>query len=483
MVVTFRVDSLQHSAQLFAFDPELLELDKEGHIKVNALREKSSKRDHFHCDMGIKEGEWVTVAIVYDYLGHTATFYANGKQWTIANHSIKKRTYGSQDNGRFCARGNCTIDEFRWYKRALTTAELKALCGVDGKDFEIAEQTVEQASLKMNWTWAIIQLAFAALCLLFLNGRRKKLEPVTAETIRLANRNTAQPNQEMALQHLNNAFNYWGCALPNDDDYDADFPLKPSYYPESKKNMKASLAEFNEALKKASPDCDEDFLEYLNLFVHSYNAAHARAYNGKWWIFLVAIMAVYIQGLIPEFSLGFLDNDHLRGLPDGFFPQIWYFSKYMLPGVVISAIAYYATSFGIRYRKRAGEAVLTKELKEQVDDKKKTLIIAGVAVGGGLLAIVGGAVAGTIAIIAVVAGLAYVALSIFNKHGSMKETRINLRTGRKTTSETLNPAGLMMIAAVFFGVILALYLVSSVIIFLFNVIFIYKAIQNYIIKT
>jgi hypothetical protein len=273
--------------------------------------------------------------------------------------------------------------------------------------------------------------------------------------------------------------------VPNDDESSESFSLKPHYYPQNKKDMKASLAEFNEALKYAGKNCDEDFFKQLNLYVASYNAAYTRVYNGKWWILLTAFVAVYIRGLVPEFTFGLFSdmNDSLIGMPDGFFPQIWYLSKYILPGVVISAIAYCAAAFGYRYHKKKGDTVLIKELQDQVEDKKKLFIITGAAIGCGLLATIGGAVAGAVAIVALVLGLGYVCMAMFSKHGTMKEIQINRRTGEKRTYESLNPTGLMLAAGIFFGVIIALYLISGLIIALFNVVFIYKAIQNYIIKT
>lgn len=480
VVATFRIDTLYYTSAFRLYPAEILEFDDNAQIKVEARRKDSDKKDHFHCDMGIELGKWATVVVVYDYDAQTATFYANGKQWSVTDYALKKKTYSDKQSGNIGC-GNVVMDEFRIYNRALTTEEIQALCGINGNEFETVTHTIETASVKMNWKWAIIQLAFAAVCLLLLNRRRKKLYFVTPSSARIAYNNATKADRNTALQHLDNAFSYWGGTVPNDDEL-SGLSLKPHYYPESKKDMKASLAEFEEAMNYTSKDADEDLYEYLNLYVASYNAAHTKVYNGKWWIILTGVVAVYIHGLVPEISLGFFDNDSLIGMPDGFLPQIWYLSKYILPGVIISAIAYFAAAFGYRYQKKKGDTVLIKELQEKADSNKKMLLIAGAVVGGGLLTIIGGVVAGAVAIGLLVVGLGYIALSMFNKHGSLKEVRINRITGEKRVSESLNPTGIMLAAGIFFGVIIALYLVSGIIIALFNVVFIYKAIQNYIIK-
>jgi hypothetical protein len=480
MVITFRIDTLNYTNRVVGLYPEKLLLDENGHIQHDARRENSTKEEHYHCDMGLQTGKWVTLAVVWDYVNHTATYYANGKKWEVTDFALEKRTYGSETTGELCGFGSFSIDEFRLYDRILTDEELKTLCSTDGQPFENAEQTIDAASLKMNWMWASIQIAFAALCLLFFNRSRKKLEPVTVETLKLAGRNDMKTNPQIAMQHLNNAFGYWGGIFPADD---PEFPLKPHYYPENKTNMKSSLLEFKEAVKMAGNDADEDLIENLNLYVKSYNLAHTRKYNGKWWIFLVALACVYIRGLIPEISFGLLDNNHLIGMPDGFLAQVWYLSKYILPGVIISAIAYYAASYGLRWRICAGAEVLLTDLKRKTDSVKQTYLVAGVAIGGSLLVVVGGAIAGVVAIGLIIAGLAFAGTAIIGKHGTIKEVWVNRSSGNRRVVESANPMAFGVVAAIFGAVILAMYFFSGIIIALFNVLFIYKAIQNYIIKS
>jgi hypothetical protein len=472
MLLTFRIDSpsIYGDYSLIGLYPQVLKLDKNLQIQYDAMRE-SDKEDHFHFDMGFEQGKWITVAAVWDFNGHKVTYYANGKQCTVKDFRIEKKGYGSEVTGNIGYSGSVSFDEIRMYNRALTETELLVFCSSDGKPFETATEKIEQASMKMNWTWAVIQLAVAALCLFFLNKPRKRLSPVTVDSIRGYNGNT-----ETAFQHLNNAFSYWGGLLPDDE----TGSLKTHYYPEDKKSLKMSFASFQNALNVGCTD--EDFIETANLYVRVYNAAHERIYNGKWWIFLIAIICVYVKGIIPEFSLGLLDNNNLIGFPDGFMNQMWYLSKYILPGVLISAIAYYATSFGVRYRVKAGETIQANDLKTQ-SRSKQIMIFSGVAVGGGLLSIAGGAVAGIVAVILVIAAVVFVGTSIIAKHGTVKEVWINRNNGHREIREGGNPMAIGVVLAIFAGVLFAMYFVSGIILFLFNLVFLYKFAQNYIVKT
>jgi hypothetical protein len=185
---------------------------------------------------------------------------------------------------------------------------------------------------------------------------------------------------------------------------------------------------------------------------------------------------------VPEFSYGLLNNNDLTGMPDGLFAQLWYLSKYILPGVVISAIAYYATSFGLRYRVRAGDEVLYNDLNNKPADRKKRLTIAGIAVGGGLLAIIGGSIAGIVAIVLVIGGVVFAGISIFAKHGTVKEVWVNRNTGQKQIVDAANPMAIGVALAIFAGAILAMYFLSGLVIALFNVIFIYMAVKNYVME-
>jgi hypothetical protein len=472
MLLTFRIDSLSSygTYSLIGLYPQVLKLDENLQIQYDAMRE-SGKEDHYHFDMGIETGKWVTVGAVWDFNEHTVTYYANGKKCSIVDYRIEKKSYGSEITGNIGYSGGVSFDELRMYNRALSEQELLAFCSPDGKAFDSADEKIDQALLKMNWIWAIIQLSVAALCLFVLNRPKKQLSPVTVDSIKVRNGKT-----ETAFQHLNVAFSYWGGLSPDDE----TGGLKTHYYPESRKDMKASYASFRNALDTGC--VDEDFIETSNLYVSVYNAAHKRVFNGKWWVFLVAIVCVYVRGIVPEFSFGLLDNDSLIGFPDGFMNQMWYLSMYMLPGVLISAIAYYAASFGVRYRIKAGEAIQAGDLKSQ-SQSKQNLLFAGIAVGGGLLSIVGGAFAGVIAIVLIIAAIVFVGTSIVAKHGTVKEVWINRNNGHREIREGGNPMAIGVVLAIFAGVLFAMYFVSGIIIFLFNLVFLYKFVQNHIVKT
>ncbi len=354
----------------------------------------------------------------------------------------------------------------------------------------------------VNWKWAIFQLIFAILCVLFLNRQRHRLNPVTEESIRnAANATFASKNEGIDLSekrtaaytHLWNAFNYWkepGKIKEKDATY-ADMLYvagadKLKYttnetedyyrYPLKKKYMKASLDEFNKALQIG---CTEpDVIEELNLYVRCYNAAHKRIYDGKWWIIAIAIACVYIHGLVPSISLGILNTDQYAAFPDGFFPQIGYLTKYLLPGVLFSTIAYCATSFAVRYQNRRGQYVMPSELKNDIN-LKDVATYAGKPLLGALAAL--GAVG---------LGVAAAIYGMVNAVGTAKMDKVTYKSAQSgrvlRTGSELSAVGMGNIMFAFFAfaaVLLAVYFISSIVLSLFSLIFIYNAIKNYIVRT
>jgi len=483
-VWTFRLDDVKNHS-FATVSPYGFSIEN-GKIAYEADRDSvSSKKDKHLFDIGLKDNQWITLVSTWDYAKHTVTFYANGKKYAINNHSVKlsSRNGYTKTDRKEGGLGSYQIDvdEIYVYNRALTESELIALCGVNGEIVEV-ERSLAKASVKMNWQWALIQLAVAVLCLFFLNVRRKEMEPLTVtgmEIIRGASdQNGVLKDEAKADELIERAFSDWGALVTTDN---PEYPYMPMRYPGDKKEMQRSVTNFQESLQYADPK-NSDFLTKANIFVKAYNAAYTRVFNGKWWIILIAVAAVYVRGLIDGADTGLIgSSSDYTAMPDGFFPQIWYLSKYVLPGVIISAITYFACSFEVRYRSKKDTIDVAPKHLDTTSNNKRMFIIAGMAVGGGLLATVGGAVAGVVAVFALIAVAGYAALNMFVKHGSQKEVW-TYSSGRKETHETMNPAGIMLAVGIFVAAVIAVYLISGVVIFLFNIIFIYQFIRNFIFK-
>lgn len=273
------------------------------------------------------------------------------------------------------------------------------------------------------------------------------------------------------------AYNYWGGI-----DETKVTEVLPSHYPESAKDMKASLRAYNESLLLADTH-DKGFVAMAQGFAKAYNAANTRVFNGKWWVVLAAVVAIFVKGIFDGLDLGIPGiGDSHTGMPDGFWAQLWYISKFMLPGVMISAVAYVACSFGPRWRNlKESLTILPEHLTQSAMSRRRQLTTAGLLCGGSLLSMVAGAVAGVAAIALLAAVVGYAALNLFANHSTQKEVWV-YSNGRRETHETMNPTGLIMAGGIIIVAIVIVYFASSIVIFLFNLAFIYKLIQNHLIK-
>lgn len=470
-VMTYRTDD----DQSFSFHPYTSFLVKDGKILYQAGRDNSSKSDSYESDLALKKGEWQTIVVTASRADSTITFYANGRCARI--HDPRLAVYFKNDS-LFANAGstnfNTDIDELYYYDRALTNDEIAALIG--GK-IEPVENVLDTGSVEMNWKWALIQLAVAALFLFYFNFKEKKIVVHTADTLADWQRknNCLQFNQEESDQLMAEAYSYWGG--PDEENMSA---LLPKHYPDSKKDMKASLRAYNASILLGNPN-DEEYILMAQGFAHAYNAAHVRVFNGKWWALVAAVVAVFIKGIFDGLDLGLVGSSH-TGMPDGFWAQLWYISKFMLPGVMISAVAYVACSFGPRWRNlKENNAVLPSHLEDSAAARRRKLVAAGIVCGGGILSMVAGAVAGVAALALLVAVVGYTALNLFANHSTQREIWV-YNNGRKEEHETLDPTGLVMAGGIVVVAVIAVYFASSIVIFLFNLAFIYKLIQNQLFK-
>lgn len=446
-----------------------------GTLRYSAQREESSKTDVHMADLGLATGKWQTIVVTVTRADSTIAFYANGRC-----ASFKDPFFAQIDPtvGGLVYAGstsyNIDVDELYYYNRVLTGDEIAALIG--GKP-EVVKTEIDTGSIEMNWRWAIFQLAVAALCLFYLNFREKKLVVHTADSLAELQKknNCLQFNQEESDHLMSEAYSYWGGP---DEENPSD--LLPKHYPESKKDMKASVSAYNQSLLLGNPN-DEEYILMASGFARAYNAANVRIFNGKWWVLVAAVVAIFVKGIFDGLDLHIIGSSH-TGMPDGFWAQIWYISKFMLPGVMISAVAYVACSFGPRWRNlKENRAVLPAHLADSASTYRRKMIAAGVVCGGGLLSMVAGAVAGVAALALLAAVVGYTALNFFANHSTQKEVWV-YSNGRRETHDTMDPTGIVLAGGVVVVAIVAVYFASSIVLFLFNLAFIYKLIQNQLIK-
>ena len=472
-VMTYRTDKDRN----YQIVPSVYFSTDNGILQYSAKREDSKKSDAYMADLGLNTGKWQTIVVTVTRADSTITFYANSRCV-----SIKDPWFARLDPtiGGIVYAGstsyNIDVDELYYYNRTLTDDEIAALIG--GKP-EIAKAEIDTGSVEMHWGWALFQLAVAALCMFFLNLREKKLVVHTADTLAMLQQknNCLEFNQEEADRLMSEAYSYWG-GPDNENPTD----LLPKHYPESKKDMKVSVRAYNQSLLLGNPN-DEEYILMVSGFARAYNAAHVRIFNGKWWVLVAAVVAIFVKGIFDGLDLGIPGiGDSHTGMPDGFMAQLWYISKFMLPGVMISAVAYVACSFGVRWRNlKESLTILPSHLKDIETANRRKMITAGLICVGGLLSMVAGAVAGVAALALLAAVVGYVALNLFANHSTQKEVWI-YNNGRRETHETMDPAGLVMAGGIVVAAIVAVYFASSIVIFLFNLAFIYKFIQNQLIK-
>ncbi len=472
VVMTYRTEDKKN----FRILPNVDYSVYDGAVHYSAWREESTKRDSYVFDLGLKAGDWHTIVVSATSADSTITFSANGKRESIHDRFLVTAAFKEGSINIGSTSTNIDVDELYYYDRVLTDDEIAALIG--GKIAE-AESVIDKGSVEMNWGWALVQIAVAALCLFFLNLRGKRLDVHTADSMaeyQFKNK-CLQPNQERADQLMCEAYNYWGGI-----DETKVTEVLPSRYPESAKDMKASLRAYNESLLLADTH-DKGFVAMAQGFAQAYNAANTRVFNGKWWVVLAAVVAIFVKGIFDGLDLGIPGiGDSHTGMPDGFWAQLWYISKFMLPGVMISAVAYVACSFGPRWRNlKESLTILPEHLTQSAMSRRRQLTTAGLLCGGALLSMVAGAVAGVAAIALLAAVVGYAALNLFANHSTQKEVWV-YSNGRRETHETMNPTGLVMAGGIIIVAIVVVYFASSIVIFLFNLAFIYKLIQNHLIK-
>lgn len=470
-VMTYRTDEKKN----FQIIPNVSFSIDDGKLRYSAKRKESSKQDVYWADLGLVTGEWQTVVVTVTRADSTVTFYANGRSACVKDPFFARidPTIGGMAYAGSTSH-NIEVDELYYYNRMLTDDEIAALIG--GKA-ETIESVVDTGSIEMHWGWAFFQLAVAALCLFCLNFREKKLVVHTADSLaELQHKNKCLDfNQEESDRLMAEAYSYWG-----GPDHENPTDLLPKHYPESRKNMKASVRAYQESLLLGNPN-DEEYILMASGFARAYNAAHMRIFNGKWWVLAVAVVAIFVKGIFDGLDLHIIGSSH-TGMPDGFWAQLWYISKFMLPGVMISAVAYVACSFGPRWRNlKDNLAVLPSHLQESGPTYRRKMVTAGVICGGGLLSMVAGAVAGVAALALLAALVGYTALELFANHSTQKEVWV-YSNGRRETHETMDPTGLVMAGGIVVAAVIAVYFASSIVIFLFNLAFIYKLIQNQLIK-
>lgn len=470
-VMTYRTDEDQI---FFKVIPDNYFSIKDGKLRYSAMRENSSKEDVHVIDLALKKGEWQTIVVTVTSADSTIAFCANGRRASVHNRFLAQF---DPSKGGLAGVGstsyNADIDELCYYDRMLTDSEISVLIG--GK-IEPVESVIDTGSIQMNWGWALVQLAAAALCLFFLNLKEKRLVVHTAESLAQLQheKNCLQFDRDESDRLMAEAYNYWG----GPDKANAT-DLLPTHYPETKKEMKASLRAYNQSLLLADSN-DEEFILMAQGFARAYNAANVRVFNGKWLVVLAAVVAVFVKGIIG--ATGFFGTSSVTGMPDGFLAQIWFISKFMLPGVMVSAVAYVACSFGPRWRNlKESLTIMPKHLKDSESTRRRKLIAACIICGGSLLSMFAGAVAGVAALALLVAVVGYAALNIFANNSTQKEVWV-YNNGRRETHETLNPTGLLMAGGIIVVAIIVVYFASSIVIFLFNLAFIYKFIQNQLIK-
>lgn len=195
-------------------------------------------------------------------------------------------------------------------------------------------------------------------------------------------------------------------------------------------------------------------------------------FRGKFCIIggIVAVIAVYIRGMLPAMPffgdfLGSLVKEMPVNFPTTFMAQLSYISKYELPRVLIPLIL----CISVSYTRDWGDLGVGKRAMNLVLPFLGVVVVFFASRFGAAVLLIA---IGVMAIFAV-----------FSAFASGKDDVVkDKRTGKAvdTTMGAGSVSGLiLMVGAIIVGII-ALFLISGIIVFLFNFWFIFIAVKNYI---
>ncbi len=194
------------------------------------------------------------------------------------------------------------------------------------------------------------------------------------------------------------------------------------------------------------------------------------SFRGNYLIMLTPIIFAYVHGMLPVYSVGnfFFQGEPFINFPDTFLAQIDYVTRYYLPGVMVSLLAYCSASF------------VKADLKIRQSSWRKYADMAAVYIGIPLLCTGLGTIGAFILLAFIIYRLVIAALETVKETNYVTVHKVRVSTGQVVDSRTGGPMGLLIYLGVMLIVVLLVgYVVSTIIIWLFNFMFIYQAIRNY----
>lgn len=351
-----------------------LKLDKNMNIIQEVKYDTIVAKQQYYtylADLDIKHDEWVTIGITFDIEKEQVTYFANGKKAEFDDVHLIYRE-GDDPSTISLAKtelGDVSLSDIAIYNRILSEKELLALTSKNSTGFITADKPLLKPHIRMNWTFAYLQLALALLFII------------------------------------------------------------------------------------------------INIFTGRWNFKGLYCFIGA----IVAILAVYVRGMLPALPftgdfIGSLAGDFPVNFPIGFMDQLSYITRYNLPGVLVSLILCISVSFvhddndfGI------GRRIL-----------QLTVPFVAVAV---LFFVTKFGIAAVLITLGVFIALAFISsfagAPLYNVKDSSGRT-IDTTWGAETFSGPILLLGAIVVA------IIVIFLISGVVIFLFNFWFIFIAIKNYI---
>ncbi len=462
-------------------------IDKE--CKIHYISTKRKDADHRYTDehifdLGIKKGEWTTLAISFDVTTSKVSFAANGMTNTIDNPGLNAKFANSteainiyfglqvpdenhvtgEERGHKEKEALAYIDEVIVYDRLLSSEETALIAGVNGKLDEV-ESEVRKAKMNIIWQLTVFQMLCAVLIILYLiktSKRRLDYQSISE-----------QSDEELTVYNeLKEAFSYWGF----DCDAMGGLPLSHNEltYPQKRKYLNKSLACYRRAAKLGSSN--QGFVDAMNIYVDAHNSSTRYIFNCKWWVFSLPVFAVYFKEMLSNSLSGIgidITQTDFVNLPDGIINQFLYFTHYYLPTVLFSAIVCYFACYGERYHSVRGKAVddsafVPQSMKERVY-RPILWILIGMAPGLGFLPL-----------IFTIAGLYFLGRS--GEHIETYTKKTTFSGGGSMTESIADPSGAAMYLFLLLGVILAVWLAAAAITYIFHFAFLYFFIKNHVVR-
>ncbi len=461
-----------------------------------AKDKKADKRYNINyvIDLGFKPNEWTTFVATIDATTGDMSFAANGFIQTMNNPAITtefkdiSKTINQHLRFSYDRKSNeevdpadknfeSLIDEIIFYNRILTTSEITAIAGVGG-ELKTLEPTFEEPEYQVTWWLVAFQLVSALFIfwLLFMS-RCSKLKHIDAERMRKAMKGnrSEQEAEQLAIPLLHSMFRNWNYHVDIESVDDLPTEMSELCFPDKRKYLNKSYRDYKKIL--ATGTTNPQIIESLNMFIDIYNNATEFIFAGKWWMFSLPVLSVYVREMINNFMIGIglnIIRTEYASLPEGTIDQFLYFTEYYLPGVLVAAVVFYASCYAQRFHYVKGctiERLGKQSIKEWLFIPLGAILL-GMLPGLGIIPML----------------LALLGFSFLGKAASTLKSQTIKTTysdGSVKTSSGLDGGSLASAGMILIGLAVALFaiwLASSVVIGVFHVAFLYLLVRNHLFR-